>query len=66
MFYGVKLNGQELYIYGKEGLVFLHFTWSKKLTKIFKWKSVCKGGRGREYILADKLNCAKKKSKLNR
>ena len=39
----------------KKGLVFLHFIWSKKLTKIFKWKSVCKGGRGREYILADKL-----------
>ena len=31
----------------------------KKFDKIFKWKSVCKGGRGREDILTDKLNSAK-------
>ena len=37
----------------------------KKFDKIFKWKSVCKGGRGKEDILAYKLNPAKKfKSQL--
>ena len=49
----------------KKGLVFFTYHMVKKIDNIFKWKSICKGGRGREDILADKLISAKKfKSQL--
>ena len=35
MFYGVKLNGQELYIYGKEGLSVFTFYMVKKIDQNF-------------------------------
>ena len=47
-------------IYGKEELSVFTFYMVKKFGKTFKWKSVCKGGRGREDTLANKLNSAKK------
>ena len=43
MLYVVKLNREELLI-AKKGLVFLHFIWSKNLTK-FSNLSLKEGGR---------------------
>ena len=33
MLYGVKLKREELFMAKKKDLLFLHFTWSKKLKK---------------------------------
>ena len=47
MLYGIKLNGEELFM-AKKGLVFLHFMWSKNLTKFLNGNlSVKEGGVGR-------------------
>ena len=49
MFYGVKLNGEELFM-AKKSLMFLHFIWSKNLTKLLNGNLfVKKGGGGRMY-----------------
>ena len=64
MFYGVKLNGEELFM-AKKSLMLLHFIWSKNLTKLLDGNLFVKEGRGREDVLAGKLNSAKKfKSQL--
>ena len=41
MLYGLKLNKEELFMAKKNGLVFLHFIWSKSLKKIEIEISVC-------------------------
>ena len=49
MLYSVKLNREELFM-AKKGLVFLHFIWSKNLTKFLNGNlSVKEVGGGRIY-----------------